>query len=316
MSQPGNVVREDAPTVHRAGFVGIAGRPNAGKSTLLNALVGEKVAITAHQPQTTRTSVQGVVTTPDAQIVFVDTPGIHKSDTYFNKRMMEIVRSSLVERDLILYVADSTKPVNQDVEHAISGLPPRTKAFLVLSKIDQVQDKRQLLPLMSRYAELFPWTETIPVSARTGKGIEELKRTIIQYLPEGPALYPQDYLTDQPMRFLAAEIIRERILRATRQEVPHSVAILIDSWEDTERLTRIAATIHVERSGQKAILVGNKGEMLKKIGSEARTQLERMVGRKVFLSLLVKVEPNWREDPSFVDAVDWRSMIGSEDRSE
>ena len=316
MSQPLDLVSENTPAVHRAGFVGIAGRPNAGKSTLLNALVGEKVAITAHQPQTTRTSVQGVLTTPDAQIVFVDTPGIHKSDTYFNKRMMEIVRSALIERDLILYVADSTKPVNEEEEHALSGLPPGTKAFLILSKIDQLQDKRQLLPLMSRYAELFPWTETLPVSARTGKGIEELKRMIVQHLPEGPALYPQDYLTDQPMRFLAGEIIRERILRATRQEVPHSVAILIDSWEDTARLTRIAATIYVERPGQKAILVGNKGEMMKKIGSEARPQLERLTGRKVFLSLFVKVQPNWREDPSFVNAVDWRSMIGSENRSE
>ncbi len=316
MSQPRNSVREEPPTAYRAGFVGIAGRPNAGKSTLLNALVGEKVAITAHQPQTTRSSVQGVVTTPDAQIIFVDTPGIHKSDTYFNKRMMEIVRSALIERDLILYVADSAKPVNREEEHALSGLPPDTKAFLVLSKIDQLQDKRQLLPLMSRYGELYPWTETLPISARTGKGLEELKQIIVQHLPEGPALYPQDYLTDQPLRFLAGEIIRERILRATRQEVPHSVAILIDAWEDTERLTRISATIHVERPGQKGILVGNKGEMLKKIGSEARPQLERMVGHKVFLTLFVKVQPNWREDPSFVNAVDWRSMIGSEDRSE
>jgi len=299
---------------HRAGFVGIAGRPNAGKSTLLNVLVGEKVAITAHQAQTTRTSIQGVVTTPDFQIVFIDTPGIHKSDTYFNKRMMEIVRSALNERDLILYVADSSKPVTTEDEHAVSALPKETKTVLVLNKVDLLDDKRLLLPLIERYGKLYEFTDMIPVSARTGDGLQELKRAIVHYLPEGPALFPDDYLTDQPMRFLSAEIIRERILRAVRQEVPHAVAILIDQWEETPRLTRIAATIHVERQGQKAILVGQNGSMLKKIGTDARQELERMLGHKVFLSLFVKVQPNWREDPSFVSAVDWRAMIGSEDK--
>jgi GTP-binding protein Era len=298
---------------HRAGFVSIAGRPNAGKSTLLNALVGEKLAITAHQPQTTRTSVQGVLTRPDAQIVFIDTPGIHRSDTLFNKRMMGTVRGALQDRDLVLFVADATRAVTDEDEPAVSALDKRTDAMLVLNKIDRLEDKRLLLPLIQRYMELFSFVEVVPVSARTGEGLEELKLAVIGHLPKGPAIFPDDYVTDQPMRFLAAELIRERILHATREEVPHAVAVLIDSWEETPRLVKIGATIHVERQGQKTILIGNKGQMLKRIGSEARQELERMVDRKVFLSLFVKVRPAWREDPLFLSAVDWRSMVGSED---
>jgi GTPase len=300
---------------HRAGFVSIAGRPNAGKSTLLNALVGEKVAITAHQPQTTRTSVQGVLTTPEAQIVFIDTPGIHKSDTLFNKRMMDTVRGALQDRDLVLLVADAARSIGEEDEHAVSALAKDGKALLVLNKIDRVEDKRLLLPLIERYMRMHSFVEAIPVSARTGAGLEDLKQVIVNHLPEGPALFPEDYLTDQPMRFLAGEIIRERILRAARQEVPHAAAVLIDAWEETPRLVKIAAAIHVERPGQKTILIGNKGEMLKRIGSEARAELERMLERKVFLSLFVKVKPGWREDPSFLSAVDWRAMVGSEDRA-
>lgn len=298
---------------HRAGFVSLAGRPNTGKSTLLNALIGEKIAITAHQAQTTRTSIQGVLTSSDAQIVLLDTPGIHASDTLFNQRMMHTVRGALQDRDLVLFVVDASRPVTEEDVRAASALGQGSKALLVLNKIDRVPDKRQLLPVIERYMELFPFVAAVPVSARAGEGLDELKRAILDYLPEGPALFPEDYLTDQPMRFLAAEIIRERILRAAREEVPHAVAVLIDTWEETPRLARIAATIHVERQGQKTILIGNKGAMLKRIGSEARQELERMLERKIFLSLFVKVKPNWREDPSFLDAVDWRSMIGSED---
>lgn len=301
---------------HRSGFVSIAGRPNAGKSTLLNALVGQKLAITAHQPQTTRTSVQGVVTTPNAQIIFIDTPGIHKSNTLFNKRMMDTVRGALQDRDLVLYIADATRPILLEDEHAVSALGNLTKALLVTNKIDRMEDKRLLLPVIAKYMELFPFTEAVPVSARTKDGIDDLKRVIVQHLPEGPPLFPEDYLTDQPMRFLAAEIIREQILRETREEVPHAAAILVEQWEESPKLVRISATIHVERPGQKTILIGNKGQVLKKVGSEARRQLEGMLERKVFLSLFVKVKPNWREDPSFLDAVDWRSMVGSEDTTE
>lgn len=298
---------------YRSGFVGIAGRPNAGKSTLLNALVGEKLAITAPQPQTTRTSVQGVLTTDAYQIVFIDTPGIHRSDSLFNKRMMDTVRSALQDRDVVLFVADGTRRIGEEDEHAVSALSRSEKAILVPNKIDDLEDKRLLLPFIERYSAMFPFSDAVPVSAKTGEGLSTLKQVIEKYLPEGPALLPEDELTDQPMRFLAAEIIRERILHTTRAEVPHSVAILVDSWEESERLVKIAATIYVERPGQKTIIIGNKGLLLKKIGSAARIELEGMLGRKVFLSLFVKVKPKWREDPSFLHSIDWRSMIGSEE---
>jgi GTP-binding protein Era len=298
---------------HRAGFVSIAGRPNAGKSTLLNALVGEKIAITARQAQTTRTAIQGVLTTPAAQIVFIDTPGIHKSDTLFNQRMMSAVRGALEDRDLVLYVTDAAKAIAEEDERAVSALRQAPQALLVLNKIDRVEDKRLLLPLIERYMQLFSFLEALPVSARTGDGLPALKETIVRRLPEGPALFPADHLTDQPLRFMAAEAIREAILRAVREEVPHASAILIDTWEERRQLVRIGATIYVERPGQKTILIGRKGEMLKKIGTAAREQIERLTDRKVFLSLLIKVKPKWREDPSFLSTVDWRSMIGSED---
>lgn len=300
---------------HRAGFVSIAGRPNAGKSTLLNALVGEKVAITAHQAQTTRTSIQGVLTTPEAQVIFMDTPGIHKSDTLFNKRMMDTVRGALHDRDLVLYVADGTKRIVEEDEHALSALAKEGQTLLVLNKIDKVSDKRLLLPILERYNQLFPFKEAFPIAARNGEGIDILKQAIIRYLPEGPAIFPADYLTDQPARFMAAEIIREAILDNLREEVPHATAILVDTWEEKPKLFKIAATIHVERTGQKAILIGAQGQMLKTVGTAARLELERLLERKVFLSLFVKVKPNWREDPSFLNAVDWRSMVGSEDQS-
>jgi GTP-binding protein Era len=300
---------------HRAGFVSIAGRPNAGKSTLLNALVGEKVAITAHQAQTTRTSIQGVMTTPEAQVVFIDTPGIHKSDSLFNKRMMDTVRGALQDRDLVIFVADATKPVTEEDEHALSALSKTSQTLLVLNKIDKVSDKRLLLPVLQRYNELFPFSEAFPIAARKGEGLDQLKKGITKHLPEGPAIFPSDYLTDQPARFMAAEIIRESILENLREEVPHATAILVDTWEEKPKLVKIAATIYVERTGQKAILIGAQGQMLKKIGTAARLELERLLSNKIFLSLFVKVKPNWREDPSFLNSIDWRSMVGSEDQS-
>ena len=295
----------------RAGFVSIAGRPNAGKSTLLNQLIGEKIAITAPQPQTTRTAIQGVLTMPRAQIVFVDTPGIHKSDTLFNKRMMHMVRGALEDRDLVLYVADASRPVADEEEQAVSVLKHAKQSLLVLNKIDRVEDKRLLLPLTERYMGLHHFLEALPVSARKKDGLDDLKRTIVRYLPEAEAHFPEDYYTDQPVRFLAGEIIREQILRLARNEVPHAVAVLVDEWKETPALIKISASIHVERPGQKTILIGRQGEMLKRIGTEARREIEAMTGTKVFLSLFVKVKRNWREDPEFLDAIDWRAMVGS-----
>jgi len=210
-------------------------------------------------------------------------------------------------------VADAAMAVTEEDEHAVSALRQAPQALLVLNKIDRVEDKRLLLPLIERYMQLVPFLEALPVSARTGDGLPALKETVVRYLPEGPALFPADHLTDQPLRFLAAEVIREAILGAAREEVPHASAILIDTWEERRQLVRIGATIYVERPGQKTILIGRKGEVLKKIGTTAREQIERLTDRKVFLNLLIKVKPKWREDPSFLSTVDWRSMVGSED---
>jgi GTP-binding protein Era len=304
--------------VFRSGFASLIGRPNAGKSTLLNALIGEKLAIVSDKPQTTRTTIQGVVNLPGAQIVFIDTPGIHKSTNLFNKRMMETVRTALEDRDVLLYVADASIPFSTDDTEAVSVLKDlSTPVLLLANKIDRVQDKRKLLPFIEQFKAIREFDEYLPVSATTGEGLDRVRDAIVSRLPEGPAYFPADHLTDQPERFLAGELIREQILRQTRQEVPHSVAVLIERWEesaqrDKTKITKIAATIYVERDGQKAIVIGAGGAALKKIGTLARHEIEKMLGRKVFLELFVKVQKGWRENPEFLNAIDWRSMRGGE----
>ena len=298
---------------HASGFVSIVGRPNAGKSTLLNALVGGKVAITSAKPQTTRTSIQGILTLPEAQIVFLDTPGIHESTTLLNKRMMDTVRAALDSRDLVLFLADALAPFTEEDAQAVDVTRNlATPVLLVLTKIDRLDDKRRLLPLIERYKALREFDEYLPVSAVTGAGLDDLKKAVIARLPQGPPWFPADYITDQPERFMAAELIREKILAETRQEVPHSVAVVVDRWEETPRLTRISATIYVERPGQKAIVIGTKGATLKKVGTLARLDMETMFGRKIFLELFVKVRPDWRQSPEFLNAIDWRTMRGTE----
>ena len=298
---------------HVSGFVSILGLPNAGKSTLLNALVGTKLAIVADKPQTTRTSVQGVLTLPDAQIVFLDTPGIHKSDSLFNRKMMQTVRAAVEDRDLLLFLVDVSRPHSNEEEKALDLVRKgEAPVFLLLNKIDKVKDKRKILPRIEQLRTLLDFAEYIPISAATGDGLEDLVKAMIAVLPEGPPLFPGDYLTDQPERFLAAEIIREKVLGLTRQEVPHSIAVLVETWEETGNLLRIAATIYVEREGQKAIIIGSKGAMLKEVGTLARQELESFFGRKVFLELFVKVRPEWRNSPEFLNAIDWRSMAGTE----
>ena len=293
---------------YKSGFAAILGRPNAGKSTLLNALLGHKLAIVASKPQTTRTSIQGVLTTPEAQIIFLDTPGIHKSVNILNKRMMDSVRAAAEGPDVILFVIDAVSPRSEEDAQALdlvkkTGAP----ALAVFNKIDWLKEKPKLLALIDRYRALHDFAAYIPVSALQGSGLDELRREIVALLPEAPAMYPDDYLTDQPERFLAAEIVREKILHFAQQEVPHSVAVAIESWEDTGSLLRISAIIYVERPGQKAILIGAQGAGLKQIGTQARVELEHILGRKVFLQTLVKIRPNWREDPEFLAVVDWRS---------
>ncbi len=297
----------------RSGFASLIGRPNAGKSTLLNALIGQKLAIVSDKPQTTRTTIQGVVNLPGAQIVFMDTPGIHKSTNMFNKRMMETVRTALEDRDVLLYVADASIPFSSEDLEAVPVLKDlSTPVLLLANKIDRLQDKRQLLPLIEQFKAVREFDEYFPVSAVTGQGLDRVRDAIVARLPEGPAYFPSDHLTDQPERFMAGELIREQILRHTRQEVPHSVAVLIDTWEESPKITKIAATIYVERDGQKAIMIGAGGAALKKIGTLARYEIEKLLGHKVFLKLFVKVQRDWRENPEFLNAIDWRSMRGGE----
>ncbi len=298
----------------RSGFVSLVGRPNAGKSTLLNALVGQKVAIVADKPQTTRTSIQGVLTLPTAQIVFLDTPGIHKPDTPLNKRMMNVVRDALEERDLLLFLVDAAVPFKAEDRRAMDVLRKTgTPAVLVLNKVDLVKEKARLLPVIEQYKNFFEFADYVPVSAVKGHGLDDLRKVILAHLPEGPAYFPEDHVTDQPERFLAAELIREKVLQATRQEVPHAVAVMVDKWEETPRLTRIFATIRVERPGQKAILIGAKGATLKKIGTLARHEMERIFGVKIYLDLHIRVQPGWREQAAFLNTLDWRTMAGEDE---
>jgi GTP-binding protein Era len=303
----------------KSGFVSILGRPNAGKSTLLNTLVGSKLAIVTDKPQTTRTLIQGVLTLPEAQIVFVDTPGIHKADSPLNKRMMHSVREALDQRDLLLYVVDSRHGLGTDDRHALDLVKKvDTPVVLVLNKVDLVKGKANLLALIEKYRELHEFADYVPISAKTGDGLDVLRKVIIDRLPEGPAYFPEDHVTDQPERFLAAELIREKILQETRQEIPHSVAVMVDRWEDAGdltrgNLTRIYATILVERDGQKGIVIGARGAMLKRIGMLARGELETLLDRHVFLDLHVKVQPGWRENPAFLNALDWRTMAAEDD---
>ena len=300
----------------RSGFVCILGRPNAGKSTLLNALVGEKLAIISPKPQTTRNRIQGVVHIAKrsgkggGQIVLIDTPGVHKPDSSLGRKMMVEVREALEGCDLVLVIMDATRKRDPRDEFALDLLRRTgTKAFLILNKVDLIRQKSRLLPLIEEYRKLHDFREVIPISALKRKGLDTLLEKIVEALPAGPAYFPEDQITDQPARFMAAEIIREQILLNTSEEIPYATTVVVDAFEEGERLTHIAATIYCERQGQKGILVGKGGQMLKKIGIGARMQIERMLGAKLFLELFVKAEPGWRDSRRFVEELDWRRQI-------
>ena len=299
----------------RSGFVSIIGRPNAGKSTLLNALVGEKLAIVTRKPQTTRNRIQGIVNVvkqgkrPAGQIVLIDTPGVHKPVNSLNRRMMKEVYDALEGCDLLLLIVDAGETFGTG-DQFVLDIAKRTKlpCFLLLNKIDTLH-KDKLLPRIAHYQALHTFGEVIPISALKNKGLETLKDAVVKALPEGPHYFPQDQITDQPERFLVAELIREQVLQFTSQEVPHATTVLIDAYEEGAKLTRIAATVYCEREGQKAILIGKQGANLKKIGTHARQQIERLVGTKVFLELFVKVQVGWRDSRAFVDEMDWRRQL-------
>ncbi len=300
----------------RSGFVCILGRPNAGKSTLLNALVGERVAIISPKPQTTRNRIQGIVHVPKrngkggAQIVLLDTPGVHKPDSSLGRKMMVEVREAMEGCDVVLVIMDVTHRFDPRDQFALDLLKKSaTKAFLVLNKVDLIREKSKLLPLIEEYRKLYDFSEVIPISALKRSGLDVLLASVISALPAGPAYFPEDQVTDQPARFMAAEIIREQVLLNTKEELPYATTVMVDSFEEGKKLTRIAATVYCERQGQKAILVGKGGQMLKKIGTGARLQIERMLGGKVFLELYVKVEPGWRDSRRFVEELDWRRQL-------
>jgi len=280
----------------RAGFVTVVGRPNVGKSTLVNRLVGQKVAIVSDKPQTTRNRILAVVNRPGAQVVLFDTPGIHKPIHAMNRRMVETAEKSIGQGDVVLWMVDVGErygPGERYVRDLLkkSGLP----VILGINKIDTVA-KPRILPVIEAWRGQLDFAEVVPLSAKTGDNVDRLEALLVERLPEGPALYPEDFLTDQPERFFVAEMVRERILHHTREEIPYSSGVVIESFKEEEGLMRIQAVIFVERDGQKGILIGKGGAMLKTIGTEARQQIEAFLGAKVFLGLFVKVRESWREN--------------------
>jgi len=334
----------------RSGFVSIIGRPNAGKSTLLNALLGQKLAIVTHKPQTTRTRIHGVLEVPlkkktkgdaghpAAQVVLVDTPGIHKPDTQLDKRMMQEVHDALESRDAVLFIVDVTHRLPKTPGAGDSGKATgrmgmsaaeddfalslikklECPVILVLNKMDAIP-KKDLLPLIAHWSTLHSFADVIPISARKKEGLELLLEKVIGQLKEGQRYFPKHQLTDQPERFLVAELIREKILMLTGEEVPYATAVVIEKFEEPASMkkmkdgklpvTKISAAIFCERTGQKAILIGKQGEMLKRIGTAARKDIESLLGTRVFLELFVKVQEEWRSSRGFVEDLDWRRQL-------
>jgi len=293
----------------KSGFVAVIGRPNAGKSTLVNTLVGRKVAIVSPRPQTTRNRIQGIVNRDDAQIVLIDTPGIHKPDSVLSRQMMDEVQQSLEGIDILALIIDATAEFGAGDRFAIEWVKRfHGPVFLLVNKVDSIR-KQLLLPLIDRYRQAFEFAEIFPISALTGEGCADLVKGWLARLSEAPPFFPQDQFTDQPERFLAAETVREKAILATREEVPHAIAVLVDSFEESDEPIKIRATIYVEREGQKGILIGKGGETIKKIGTEARKELESILGARIFLELFVKVQANWRQNSGIVRQLDWHRQL-------
>lgn len=281
---------------HKSGFISIIGRPNVGKSTFLNRVIGQKIAIMSDKPQTTRNKVQGVLTTNDAQFIFIDTPGIHKPKHKLGDFMMKVAQNTLKEVDVILFMVNAEEGYGRGEEFILEKFKSvKTPIFLVINKIDQVHPDK-LLTLIESYKEKYDFSEIIPISALEGNNVETLLAQIKNYIPEGPQYYPADQVTDHPERFIVSELIREKALHLTREEIPHSLAVLIDKMERKEEkdVVHVMATIIVERDSQKGIVIGKQGKMLKEIGQRARIDIENLLGSKVFLELWVKVQKDWR----------------------
>ena len=284
---------------HRSGFVAIVGRPNVGKSTLLNQFLGEKIAIVSPKPQTTRNRITGIRTTPSSQIVFLDTPGIHRAHSLMNRRMVEVALKTLREVEVALWLLDAREGTRREDEDIARTLKEsRATTLILLNKMDLIS-RGKLLPLMERCSVLLPEREIIPISALKGENVSLVLEQIEKFLPEGPRYYPEGEVTDQTERFVASEIIREKIFLLTREEIPYGTAVSIDEFAEKEEknLVVIKATIHVEREAHRPILIGKKGAMLKEIGIQARGELESLLGCKLFLELFVKVQRGWTQDP-------------------
>lgn len=293
----------------KSGYVSFLGRPNAGKSTLLNRIVGHKLAIVSDKPQTTRTRIVGVKNYDEGQVVFVDTPGVHKPTHRMNVRMVDVALEAMREVDVLTLVVDaSVRPGPGDRFMLSLVKDVRTPTILVLNKVDLVA-KPKLLPIIDHYRQVHPFVEFVPISATDGTNVDVLEKLFLQYLPEGEPLYPTDYITDQPERFFAAEIVREQVLQLTHDELPFSTAVLIDRFEEPgdDGILNLYCTILVERESQKPIVVGKGGSMIKRIGTAARQELERYFGSRVYLDLHVKVRSEWRDDERMLDEMGLRS---------
>ncbi len=293
----------------KSGYVALIGAPNVGKSTLLNQILKEKISITAPKPQTTRNRITGIVTTPEYQMIFLDTPGIHHARDQFNKLMVDTALATLDEVDAIAFLVDALdadKSINEVIIKSLQGV--NTPVILTINKIDRLANKSDLLPIIDRYRALMQFHAVVPISALTGDGVTELLEEISKLLPEGPHYYPEDYITDQPERFLVAELVREKIFHLIHQEIPYGVAVTVEKFTEESERKRIdiEATIHVERDSQKAIIIGKKGQMLKEIGKQAREDIEALLGCHVFIGLFVRVQKNWRKDPRALSEFGYR----------
>jgi GTP-binding protein Era len=289
----------EVPAGHKAGFVAIIGRPNVGKSTLVNWFVGQKVAAVSAKPQTTRNRIAGVRTTETYQIIFVDTPGIHHAETLLNREMVKLALQTLQEVDLILWMLDASDPLSQEdrqIRGYLTGI--ETPVVIALNKADLVKVKQNLLPVIDECQKLMPSTEVIPISATEGVNMDRCEQVLLTYLPQGPRFFPPQQTTDQPQYLLVAEIIREKVFHLVHQEIPYAVAVQVNEMQerDEEEMVDIQATIYVEKDSQKRIIIGAGGQMLKEIGQQARHEIERIVGARVYLGLWVKVRKAWRKD--------------------
>jgi GTP-binding protein Era len=293
----------------KSGYVAVVGRPNAGKSTLVNRLVGEKVAIVTSRPQTTRNQIRGIANRPGAQVVLIDTPGLHRPESALGRQMMGEADAAMDSVDVVALLLDASEEFGVGDRRAVERVRRfEGTRFLLLNKIDR-SPKAELLPRIESLSKDGQFHEIIPISALKGDGVERMFEKMTEYLPAGPPQFPVDQYTDQPERFLAAELVREKAMEATTQEVPHAIAVICDAFEESDKLIRIRATIYVDREGQKGILIGSGGGTLKKIGTAARKELEGILGTKIFLELYVKVLKNWRENPQIVRQLDWHWQL-------